>query len=113
MCRLHDNPIFFQGRSTSSPTLSSRAPRPTSHPSPTSGPAPNITTSELEEVSPDVNTAADPLVRHSEFYKGSATVIRRPSSDIQLSSQGSREQRGSTLSDLIQQKNLDNDVSIS
>ena len=71
----------------------------------TSSSAPRISTPDtITEVN-----SGDSLVRHSEFYKGSTSVVRRASSEIGLSFQRSRG--GSTLSDLVQQGNVDNDVS--
>ena len=64
-----------------------------------------------EEVSPVMDNSDDSLVRHSEFYKSSTSVMRRPSSESQLSFQASRERGGSTLSDLIKRESGDNDVS--
>ena len=72
--------------------------------------APLISTPETvteETASPN---SSDSLVRHSEFYKGSTNVTKRPSSESALSFIG-RERGGSTLSDLVQQGNVDNDVS--
>ena len=58
-----------------------------------------------------MDDSTDPLVRHSEFYKASTNVMRRPSSDSQLSFQTPRERGGSTLSDLVNQGSADSDVS--
>ena len=77
---------------------------------PPSSTAPLISTPETiteETASPN---SPDSLVRHSEFYKGSTNVMKRPSSESALSIIG-RERGGSTLSDLVQQGNVDNDVS--
>ena len=77
---------------------------------PPSSTAPLISTPETiteETASPN---SPDSLVRHSEFYKGSTNVMKRPSSESALSFIG-RERGGSTLSDLVQQGNVDNDVS--
>ena len=65
-----------------------------------------------ENTAPQMDNSDDSLVRHSEFYKSSTSVMRRPSSDSPLSFQSSRERGGSTLSDLIQKANADDDVSI-
>ena len=68
---------------------------------------PHISTPEMIT---EGTSSPDSLVRHSEFYKGSTSVMRRPSSESALSFIG-RERGGSTLSDLVQQGNVDNDVS--